>query len=79
MNVMDYYYWIIKILRGIIKVVDKRVFVHPQGEMTNGKRCWVRNQVMQEASSPKLGQDSQWSAKEKEAHKWPTSRKNTIK
>ena len=49
MNVMDYYYyyWIIKILRGNInEVVVKRVFVDPQGEMTNGERYWVKTQVM---------------------------------
>ena len=79
-NVMDYYYWIIKILRGIrIEVVVKRVFVDPQGEMTNDKNYWVRTQVMQEEYSPKSGQDSLWSPKEQEAHKWPSSRQNTIK
>ena len=79
MIVMDYYYWIIKILRGIRnEVVVKRLFADPQGEMTNGKSCRVRNQVMQEASSPKSSQDSLWSAKVKEAHKWPSPRQNTI-
>ena len=77
---MDYYYWISKILRGIgTEVVVKWVFVEPQGEMTNGESCWVRTQVMQDASFPKSGQDSLWSPKEHEAHKWPSSRQNTIK
>ena len=40
MNVMDYYNWIIKILRGIrTKVVVKRAFVDPEGEMTNDENC----------------------------------------
>ena len=78
---MDYYYYgIIKRLKENIAEVDvKRVFVDPQGEKKNGESCWVRTQVMQEASSPKLGQDSLWSVKEQEAHKWPSPRKNTIK
>ena len=33
---------------------------------------------VQEASSPKPGKNSLLSAKEKEAHKWPSPRKNTI-
>ena len=33
---------------------------------------------VQVASSPKSGHDSLLSAKEKEAHKWPSPRKNTI-
>ena len=61
------------------EVVFKRVSVDPRGEMTNGENCWVRTQVMQEASSQKLGQDSFWIPKEQEAHKWPSPRKNTIK
>ena len=37
MNVMDYFYLIIKTLRGIrTKVVVERVFVDPQGELTSG-------------------------------------------
>ena len=60
------------------EVVIERVFADPQGEKTSGERCWVRTQVMQEASSPKSSQDSLWSAKEQEAHKWISSRKNTI-
>ena len=40
MNVMDYYYLINKILRLIItELVVKRVFVDPQGEMTNDEIC----------------------------------------
>ena len=47
MNVMDYYYWIIKILWGIITEVDvKRVFANPQGDMLNDENWWVRTQVM---------------------------------
>ena len=76
---MDYFYLIIKILRGIrTEVVVKRVFADPQGENTSGERYWVRTQVVQEEYSPKLSQDSLWSAKEKEAHKWPRPRKDTI-
>ena len=80
MNVMDYHCWRIQTLRWMrTEVAVKRVFDDPQGEMTNGEKCWVRTQVMHEASSTKPGQDSLWSAKEKEAHKWPSPRKNTIK
>ena len=80
MNVMDYFYLIIKMLRGIrIEVDVERVFTDPQGEKTSGKSYLVRTKVMQEASSPKSSQDSLWSAKEREAHKWPSPRKNTIK
>ena len=52
---MDYYYyWINKRLKGNrTEVAVKIVFVDPQGKMTNGESCWVRTQVMQEASSPK--------------------------
>ena len=73
------FYLIIKILRGTwTKTVVKRVYVDPQGEMTNGENNWVRSEVMQETSSPKLGQDSLWIPKEHEAHKWQSLRKNTI-
>ena len=79
MNVMDYFYLIIKILRGIgTEVAVKRVFVDPQGKMTNVESCWVRTQVMHDESYPKLGKNSLWSAKEQEAHKWPSPRENTI-
>ena len=79
MNVMDYYYWIIKILGGIrTEVVVKRVVADPQGEMKNDKSCWVRTQVMQEASSPKSDQDSLWFPKEKQVDKWVSPRKNII-
>ena len=47
----------------------ERVFVDPQGEKKSGESYLVRTQVMQNASSPKSGQDSFWSAEEKEAHK----------
>ena len=37
---MDYYYLIIKILRGIrTEVAFKRVFANPQGEQINGESC----------------------------------------
>ena len=40
MNVMDYFYLIIKTLRRIrTEVAVKRVFVDPRGEMTNGENC----------------------------------------
>ena len=51
-------------MRGIQTEVDvERVFADPQGKNTSGESYWVRTQVMQEASSPKLGQDSLSSAK----------------
>ena len=38
MNAMDYFYLIIKILRGTrTEVAVKRVFADPQGEKTNGE------------------------------------------
>ena len=66
-------------MRGIItEVVVERVFANPQGENTSGESYWVRNQVMQEESSPKSGQYSLWNTKEKEAYKWSSPRQNTI-
>ena len=66
-------------MRGIkTEVVFERVFANRQGENTSDKICWVRTQVMHEASSPKLGKESLWIAKEKEARKWLSPRKNTI-
>ena len=62
-----------------IEVTVKGVFVDPQGEMTNAENCWLRTQLMHKASSPKSSQESLWSLKEKEAHKWPSPRQTTIK
>ena len=40
MNVMDFYYLIIKIMRGNkIEAVVERVFADPQGEMKNDESC----------------------------------------
>ena len=58
------------------EIVVERVFANPQG--IGGESCWVRNQVMQEETSPKSDQNSLWSAKEKKEHKWASLRKNSI-
>ena len=55
----------------IIEIIVERVFVDPQEE----KKIQVVEATewelkMQEASSPKLGHNSLWSAKEQEVHKW---------
>ena len=60
------------------EIVVKRMFADPQGERTSGESCWVTNQVMQEEPSPKSGQNSLLSAKEKEAHKWASLSKSSI-
>ena len=66
-------------MRGIgTEGVVKKVFPDPQGEMTNGESCWVKIQVMQEASSSKSGLESLWSINEQVAHKWPSPMQNTI-
>ena len=55
------------------EIVVVRVFADPQvAEVAQ----WELK--VQKASSPKLGHNSLLSAKDQEAHKWPSPRQNTI-